>query len=34
MQIWHGHHTIFHSKPKFGQIGPKSKTLLDLLESL
>ena len=35
-QIWqrHGDLTVFYSKPKFGQIGAKSKISSDLLENL
>ena len=34
MQVWHKLLKIFYSNPKFGQISPKTKILLDLLEYL
>ena len=33
-RIWNRHTPIFYSKPKFGQIFPKIKILLGLLENL
>ena len=34
MRIWRTDFTIFHSKLKIGQISPKTKIVLDLLEYL
>ena len=34
IQIWHVYFTIFYWKSKYGQIGPKYKISLDLLENL
>ena len=34
MRIWYRHLPIFYSKGKFGQVSPKTKILLDLLENL